>query len=103
MTTEARLEPDGDYDGVTFDADEFDGLAAGGSRFIDCAFDGSSFEAVRLRRARFTDTRFDQVRMISSDLAETGWVDVTMTGCVLAGVQAFGSALRRVTFTGCKL
>ena len=44
------------------------------------------------------DTRF-----VASDLAETGWLDTTLAGCALAGVQAFSAALRRVTFRDCKL
>jgi len=30
-----------------------------------------------------------EVRFVSSDLAETGWLDATLTGCALAGVQSF--------------
>jgi uncharacterized protein YjbI with pentapeptide repeats len=44
------------------------------------------------------DTRF-----VSTDLAETGWQDVTLTGSALAGVQAFSASMRRVTFRDCKL
>ena len=44
-----------------------------------------------------------EVRFVATDLAETGWQDVTLTGCALAGVPAFSSALRRVTFRDSKL
>ncbi len=40
---------------------------------------------------------------MACDLAETGWQDVTLTGCALAGVQAFSASMRRVTFRNCKL
>ena len=40
---------------------------------------------------------------MASDLAETGWQDVTLAGCALAGVQAFSASMRRVTFRDCKL
>ncbi len=44
------------------------------------------------------DTRF-----VATDMAETGWLDTALTGCALAGVQAFSASLRRVTFRDCKL
>jgi uncharacterized protein YjbI with pentapeptide repeats len=44
-----------------------------------------------------------EVRFVAADLAETGWQDVTLTGCALAGVPAFSAALRRVTFRDSKL
>jgi uncharacterized protein YjbI with pentapeptide repeats len=44
-----------------------------------------------------------EVRFVSSDLAETGWLDATLTGCALAGVQVFSASLRRVRFRDCKL
>ncbi len=40
---------------------------------------------------------------MSTDLAETGWQDTTLTGCALAGVQAFSASMRRVTFRDGKL
>ena len=40
---------------------------------------------------------------MASDLAETGWLDTTLAGCALAGVQAFSASMRRVTFRDCKL
>ena len=40
---------------------------------------------------------------MACDLAETGWQDVTLAGCALAGVQAFSASMRRVTFRDCKL
>ena len=39
---------------------------------------------------------------MASDLAETGWLDTTLAGCALAGVQAFSASMRRVTFRDCK-
>ena len=40
---------------------------------------------------------------MACDLAETGWQDVTLAGCALAGVQAFSASMRRVTFRDGKL
>ena len=44
-----------------------------------------------------------EVRFVATDLAETGWQDVTLTGCALAGVPVFSAGLRRVTFRDSKL
>jgi uncharacterized protein YjbI with pentapeptide repeats len=91
----SRLEPEGDYEAETFADEAFSDITAGGARF--------AIEDAKLRRARFADTVFAETRLVSVDLSETGWTGVTFTGCVLAGVQAFSSALRRVKFSHCKL
>jgi uncharacterized protein YjbI with pentapeptide repeats len=100
---EGDLEPDEHYEGLRFAETAFDDAAAGGCHFLDCEFAGGSFGAGRLRKSRFTDVGMVQVRFVATDLAETGWQDTTLTGCALAGVQAFSAALRRVTFRGAKL
>jgi len=98
-----HLEADGDYEGLRFSDVAFDQIGSGGCHFVDCSFATVSFGGGRLRKTRFTGTRLDQVRFVATDLAETGWQDVTLTGCVLAGVQAFSAGLRRVVFGQCKL
>jgi len=40
---------------------------------------------------------------VACDLSETGWQDVALAGCALAGAQVYTASLRRVTFTDCKL
>jgi uncharacterized protein YjbI with pentapeptide repeats len=97
------LESEGDYEGETFADETLSDRSAGGCRFVDCGFTRMVFEDVRLRRSRFSSSAFGESRLVSADLSETGWTDVTLTGCVLAGVQAFSSSLRRVTFENCKL
>jgi len=97
------LEPDEEYDGLEFDGASFAGVHAGNSHFLDCSFVSTSFEGARLRKARFTDTQLRDTRFVACDLAETGWQDVTLTGCALAGVQAFSASMRRVTFRDGKL
>src|SRR5580693_5859697 len=51
------------------------------------------------------DGDHDRVRFDSAAFAEAecSWTDAWFSGCVLAGVQAFSSVLRRVTLRGCKL
>lgn len=100
----ASLGYDGDYDRVLFAGRDFTGADAGGARFTECAFtDGTGFDGGQLRRARFSDVWFAQARMVSLDLAESSLTDVWLTGCVLAGVQAFSLAGRRLLLRGCKL
>src|ERR1035438_6524971 len=100
---EGDLEPGEDYDGYLFASASFDDNAAESCLFLDCAFNNVSFGRGRLRRSRFTDVTMRDTRFVSTDLAETGWQDVTLTGSALAGVQAFSASTRRVTFRDCKL
>jgi len=97
------LAPAEDYDGAHFDQLDLTGPDASGSRFLDCAFTRVSVQDGRLRRARFTDVWLRDVRLMSTTLAETNWVDAAVIGSVAAGVEAFGARLRRVSLRGCKL
>ena len=101
--SEGGLVPDAVYDGVHFDQLSLDQPGAASSRFMECAFTGVSVQGGRLQRARFSDVWLRDVRLVTTGLAETQWMDVTMTGSLAAGVEAFGAQLRRVTFRGCKL
>ena len=100
---EGNLEPDEDYEGLRFADATFEDAAAGGCHFLDCSFDSVSFSGGRLRKSRFRDVTLGQVRFVATDLAETSWQDTVLDGSVLAGVQAFSAALRRVRFRGGKL
>ena len=97
------LAPAEDYDSAHFDQLDLTGPDASGSRFLDCAFTRVSIQDGRLRRARFADVWLRDVRLISTTLAETSWVDAAVIGSVAAGVEAFGAQLRRVSLRGCKL
>jgi uncharacterized protein YjbI with pentapeptide repeats len=98
-----ELETEGTYDTLHADEREFQEPHAGGARFVECAFTSVAFEGGRMRRARFTDVWCHTVRWVGTDLAESGWMDATVVSGMLAGVQAFGATLRRVTFSHCKL
>jgi len=50
-----------------------------------------------------SDVWIGETRFVAADLAESALVDTWLSGCVLAGVQAFSVMMRRVTFRGCKL
>jgi uncharacterized protein YjbI with pentapeptide repeats len=80
-----------------------DAIPAGNYRFLECAFTNVTLEGGRMRKTRFSDTWLRDVRLVATDLAETGWLDATLIGCAAAGVQAFGASLRRVSFHDCKL
>lgn len=74
-----------------------------GATFLECAFTGVALSGVRLRRARFNEVWAQAGRWVACDLSDTEWQDSAVTGGVLAGVAAHGSALRRTVFRGCKL
>jgi uncharacterized protein YjbI with pentapeptide repeats len=100
---DGELGPGETYDCAHFDQLTLDAPDASGSQFLECAFTRVSVQDGRLRRAHFTDTWLHDVRLIATSLAETSWMGVTFAGGVGAGVEAFGSQLRRVTLRGCKL
>lgn len=97
------LQTDGDYDRVRFADMTITDAPAGGARFLECAFTGVTFDGGWLRRARLSEAWFAQTRFVSLDAAESSLTDVWLNDCVLAGMQAFGLLMRRVTFRGCKL
>jgi uncharacterized protein YjbI with pentapeptide repeats len=91
------------YEGYHFADVTFADIRAGNYSFLECAFSNVTLEGGRMRKSRFTDTWLRDVRLVATDLAETGWLDTTLIGCAAAGVQAFGASLRRVSFHDCKL
>jgi uncharacterized protein YjbI with pentapeptide repeats len=98
------LEPEGDYDTVHLHQREFgprDG--AGGARFLEAAVTDCVFDGTALRRARMNDLWVAGTRFTGASLVETDWLDSSLTGCSLAGVEAFGAVLRRVVLRRCKL
>ncbi|SDQ94796.1 pentapeptide repeat-containing protein [Thermostaphylospora chromogena] len=99
---EGEPVPSGVYDTLSVDGREFDGVDAGGARFVECAFSSVTFTAAKLPRARLNDVWLDTVRWTGCDLTETSWLDVEMVGSVLGGVAMPAAELLRVTFHGCK-
>jgi uncharacterized protein YjbI with pentapeptide repeats len=100
---EGGLRSHGEYDGEHFDRLELDDPAAASARFLECAFTGVKMNGGQFRRARFIDVWLQDVQLVTTGLAETSWQDVTITGAVLAGTEAYGAQLSRVTLRGCKL
>ncbi|HEY2505475.1 MAG TPA: pentapeptide repeat-containing protein [Streptosporangiaceae bacterium] len=97
------LEPSGEYDCALFDAVEFDQPKAPNAHFLECAFRQVSIDGGAMPRARLRDVWLRDVRMTATGLAESTWLEATVLGSSLAGVQIFGAELRQVTFRGCKL
>ena len=81
------LRPDEQYEDERFADTVFDEVAAGNCLFLECSFVGVSFGDCALRKCRFTDVTMREVRIVGTNLAETGWQDVTLTGCALAGCR----------------
>ncbi len=97
------LEIDGDYERTRFDGDTFVEPVASGVRFIESALVGARIGGGPRAKARLTGRWLGHTPLVALDIAESSLTDVWFTGCVFAGVQAFTTQLRRVTFRGCKL
>ncbi|MGW6209162.1 pentapeptide repeat-containing protein, partial [Streptomyces sp. NPDC055089] len=89
------LEPDGDYDGVRFDAVDLADESGPGARFMDCALDGCALDRTELARARFIDSVLTGVRGVGTDLAGVALRDVEIVDARLGGVQMHGAVLER--------
>jgi uncharacterized protein YjbI with pentapeptide repeats len=101
---EGPLAVEGDYDTVHLDQLEFGpGEDAGGARFLEAAVTDCVFDGAALRRARMNELWVCGTRFTGVSLVETDWLDSSLTGCSLAGVEAFGAVLRRVVLRRCKL
>ncbi|KUO20490.1 hypothetical protein AQJ91_14050 [Streptomyces dysideae] len=97
------LEPDGDYDGLRFQDEDFAGQDGGGARFMDCALTGCAVDETRLHHARFLDSVLTGLRGVGTDLAESTLRDVEIVDARLGGVQLHGAVLERVLIRGGKI
>jgi uncharacterized protein YjbI with pentapeptide repeats len=102
------FEIDGDYDGVLISEESLGAgtladATASGSRLVESAITGLTLDGGTLRKCRMSDVWIGETRFVAVDLAESSLVDTWLSGCVLAGVQAFSGLLRRVSFRNCKL
>ncbi|MEV6924330.1 pentapeptide repeat-containing protein [Dactylosporangium sp. NPDC051485] len=98
-----RLEHDGDYTEVHLDQLELDGGEATSAKFIESALTQVTLAEVGLERVRFSDVWVSRNRWVGVSLVDAQWLDVSMLDSSLAGVQAYSSRLRRVTFQRCKI
>jgi uncharacterized protein YjbI with pentapeptide repeats len=91
-----------DFDSYHFADATYQNASATGARFMECAFSAVQLDEARLRRARFSDVWLHETRLVSSDLAQTDWLDCWFVAAGAAGIQAFDAQLRRVVFHRCK-
>ena len=97
------LEPEGDYELVSFTGVDLSGGQAQDARFIDCVVDAADLDELRLDRAHVIDTRFGTCHAGTLHAPDSRWRDVTVQDCRLGAVQAHGAVLTRVTIAGGKL
>jgi uncharacterized protein YjbI with pentapeptide repeats len=97
------LSAEGDYDTLLFERADYEAPDAPNARFVDCALRQVSVTEGLLPRAKLRSTWMCDVRLTGTNMADSGWHDVTVIGSSLAGLQVFGSDLRQVVFSGCKL
>jgi uncharacterized protein YjbI with pentapeptide repeats len=100
---EGGLGREGELVELRFDEAEYEDFDAGNSRIRESAFTGVSFTDGSFDRARLSDAWFHRTRWVSTSMVDSDWLDVTILDSFLAGVQAHGSRLRRVTFQECKI
>jgi uncharacterized protein YjbI with pentapeptide repeats len=100
---DGALEHDGNYTETHLDQLELEGGEATSAKFIESAFTQVTLAEVGLERARFSDVWLSRNRWVGVRLVEAEWLDVSMLDSSLAGVQAYGSRMRRVTFQRCKI
>jgi uncharacterized protein YjbI with pentapeptide repeats len=100
---DGELAPEGDYTGVHVTDAEFEDFDAGNSRVGESAFTGVNFTNGTFARARLSDAWFDRTRWVGTELVETDWREVIVRNSFLAGIEAYGARLRRVTFQECKI
>ncbi len=97
------LEAGGTYDTELFEHAEYEDPRAPNLRMLECALRNVSVTDGLLQRASLRHTWLRDVRFTGTGLAESHWLEVTVLGSSLAGIQVFGAKLEHVTFRGCKL
>lgn len=103
MTVPPTLARDGDHDGETFAGLDLGGQTGSNARFVECVIADCSLDGTVLRRARLVDCRLERVRASELDLAESVWLDSTVSGSRLGAVRAFGAEWTRVLVEGGKV
>ncbi len=100
---DGELEPEGDYELVSFDGVDLREGQAQDSRFLDCVLTGANLDELRLDRAHVIDTAFSACHAGTLHAPDGQWRDVAVRDCRLGAVQAHGAVLTRVSIIGGKL
>ncbi|GLY03011.1 MULTISPECIES: pentapeptide repeat-containing protein [Actinoplanes] len=98
-----ELERGEHYSEIHLDGTDLDEPQATGARFSESALTGLTATNATLTRARLDDVWISRTRWIGGTWSETQMLNVTVLDSVLAGLQAYGSTWRRVTFQACKI
>lgn len=96
------LRADERYDTVHFDGLALDEPAAAGAGFLECAVTDCVITGGTLRGCGYNEVWMHGTRFVGSVLVDGDWQDCDLESCVLAGIEAFGSRMRRVVFRACK-
>ncbi len=100
---DGELEPEGDYELLSFVGVDLGAGEAQDARFLDCVVDGANLDELRLDRAHVVDTSLIACHAGTLHAPDGQWRDVTVRDCRLGAVQAHGAVLTRVTVTGGKI
>lgn len=97
------LTSGGDYSCVLVEDIDASQTVARDARFDECAIRGTHLTSADLTGSRSAHSWFRNVDLTGARLNEIDWQDDELIECVMAGAEAVGAQLRRVTFEGCKL
>ncbi|WP_343987180.1 pentapeptide repeat-containing protein [Terrabacter terrae] len=91
------------HDAVRFEGTDFTGAHAEGHTFLECALVGATLDDAHLEGSRWSECEWERVGGVGLTLAEASLADLTVEGCRLAAVSAWGSTWRDVTVRGGKV
>jgi uncharacterized protein YjbI with pentapeptide repeats len=94
--------PDALYDTVRFDGADFEEPQLDGARFLECALTSVGLNSGSARGSHLSEVWMHGARIVGTQFSSTEWQDVQVLQSVLAGLPAYDSVFRRVTFQGCK-
>ena len=95
--------PGSGFDLVRFDGTDLSGGHFEGTSFLECALVGCILDDVHLESSRWSECTWERVGGVGVVLAQASLTDVTIDGCRLAAVSAWGSTWRDVTVRGGKI
>ena len=91
------------HDAVRFESTDFAGAHAEGHTFLECSLVGVTLDDAHLEGSRWSECEWQRVQGVGVFLPEASLADVTLDGCRLAAVSAWGSSWRDVTVRGGKV
>jgi len=91
------------HDAVRFESTDFTGAHAEGHTFLECSLVGVTLDEAHLESSRWSECEWHRVQGVGVFLPESSLADVTLDGCRLAAVSAWGSSWRDVTVRGGKV